>query len=579
MAGWSWRAWPDPFIDFGREAYVAWRLAEGAVLHRDVVYVSGPLSPYWNALLFRGFGVGLDTLFVANAVVLVALVGSWYVLLRSVADRAAAWAGGLVFVTLFAFAQYVGIGNYNYIAPYSHELTHGLLLASLGLLCWHRILRTGNAFGWLGAGFSLGLVALTKMEVLAAAAAANGLGIVAVLHARSELPGRLGPGLAIFAAGAVAPIVFATLWLAAALGAGPAVEAVGIGWVHLFAEDLASLPFYQRGMGTDDPAGNFAIALLWAARMGGVLAPAAVAALALRSERFGRPWIPALAFVVMAGALAPFVGDLRWLQAARPLPLFGLFALVYCAVRLARPEAAARRARWILQAMLVTFATALLAKIFLLARIYQYGFVLALPASLLFVAALVAWIPGEIRRRGGSGQIFRAAALGLLAVAVIGHLQTMAPHVDARTERLGGVHDAIRVTPVVARVVGRALAAVHATTQPNDTLAVLPEGVMLNFLTRRPTPTPHFSFNPFELRVHGEDEILRAFANAPPAAIVIVHHDTSEHGARFLGRDYGVGLMDWVQRTYTPVLQMGDPPLQPGTRFGVTVLERARSRP
>ena len=70
MAAWTWRTWPDVLIDFGREAYVAWRLAEGDVLHRDVVYVSGPLSPYWNALWFRVFGASLDTLFVANAIVL-----------------------------------------------------------------------------------------------------------------------------------------------------------------------------------------------------------------------------------------------------------------------------------------------------------------------------------------------------------------------------------------------------------------------------------------------------------------------------------------------------------------------------
>jgi hypothetical protein len=27
----SWRRWPDPLIDFGRELYIPWRLAHGAV--------------------------------------------------------------------------------------------------------------------------------------------------------------------------------------------------------------------------------------------------------------------------------------------------------------------------------------------------------------------------------------------------------------------------------------------------------------------------------------------------------------------------------------------------------------------
>lgn len=40
-------------VDFGRELYVPWRLAEGDALFRDVVHFNGPLSPYLNAALFR----------------------------------------------------------------------------------------------------------------------------------------------------------------------------------------------------------------------------------------------------------------------------------------------------------------------------------------------------------------------------------------------------------------------------------------------------------------------------------------------------------------------------------------------
>jgi hypothetical protein len=580
MAAWSWRTWPDLLIDFGREAYVAWRLAEGDVLQRDVVTVSGPLSPYWNALLFRIFGVGLDTLFVANALLFTALVWVWYRLISIVADRTAAFLGCLVLVSLFGFAQYVGIGNYNYIAPYSHELTHGLLLASIGLLCWERIIVRRQPAAWLAAGVAFGLVALTKIEVFAAAAAANGLGFLVLLHrARAARTGVVA-GAGLFAVGALAPVGIATLGLSSALGFCEATRAVTISWMRLFGDDLAALPFYQRGMGTDDVLGNLAVAALWAARIGAIFAPAAVLALALRNDRPRRPWIPLAAGAAMVAVLAPFADSIRWLQAARPLPFFGSFALVYCAVRLATHRLSRERPeRLLLQAMLVAFATGLLAKIFLLGRIYQYGFALAMPGTLLFVAALVSWIPGEIQRRGGSGRVFRAAALGFLAVAIFGHALVMAPFFASKTGRLGGVHDAIRVPPAIARVVGAALEEVNARIRPGESLAVLPEGVMLNFLVRRPTPTPHFSFNPFELHVYGEDEVLRDFQSSPPGAIILVHHDTSEHGARFLGRDYGIELLAWIKSHYTTARQIGDPPLEPDSRFGISVLElRGRTR-
>jgi hypothetical protein len=62
LAGWSWRKWPDPLIDFGRELYVPWQITGGKVLYRDIASLFGPLSPYVNALWMRMFGVSLMTL-------------------------------------------------------------------------------------------------------------------------------------------------------------------------------------------------------------------------------------------------------------------------------------------------------------------------------------------------------------------------------------------------------------------------------------------------------------------------------------------------------------------------------------
>ena len=62
------------------------------------------------------------------------LIALLYYALRQVSRRSAATAACLVFVLLFAFAQFVGIGNYNYVCPYSHEMTHGLMLSLLAVV-------------------------------------------------------------------------------------------------------------------------------------------------------------------------------------------------------------------------------------------------------------------------------------------------------------------------------------------------------------------------------------------------------------------------------------------------------------
>src|SRR5262245_12190700 len=67
MVAHTWRTWPDPLIDFGREIYLAWRVSAGDTLYAEVMHYNGPLSVYLNALVFRIFGPGVLTLALANA--------------------------------------------------------------------------------------------------------------------------------------------------------------------------------------------------------------------------------------------------------------------------------------------------------------------------------------------------------------------------------------------------------------------------------------------------------------------------------------------------------------------------------
>ena len=73
MIAMSWRKWPDLVIDFGEQVYIAWRLAEGEVLYRDIIYFYGPLSSYFHSLLFKIFGTGFMVLVVFNILLILFL--------------------------------------------------------------------------------------------------------------------------------------------------------------------------------------------------------------------------------------------------------------------------------------------------------------------------------------------------------------------------------------------------------------------------------------------------------------------------------------------------------------------------
>jgi hypothetical protein len=110
---------------------------------------------------------------------------------------------------------------------------------------------------------------------------------------------------------------------------------------------------------------------------------------------------------------------------------------------------------------------------------------------------------------------------------------------------------------------------------PDATFTAVPEGIMLNYLTRRRSPVSFTTFMTVDFLAWGEDEALRELEAAPPDYIVIVHKDTREFGVGFFGRDprYGKLVMDWIVANYRPVARFGAEPLVTDA-FGIKILAR-----
>ena len=119
----TWRKWPDVLVDFGMQLYLPWKISTGSVLYRDLKYLTGgPLSQYYDAALFKLFGVSLLTLVISNLIIAAGLVLLIYRRFLAVSDAWTATTIGLGIVLVFAFDQHSNIGNYNFITPYSHEV-------------------------------------------------------------------------------------------------------------------------------------------------------------------------------------------------------------------------------------------------------------------------------------------------------------------------------------------------------------------------------------------------------------------------------------------------------------------------
>ncbi len=567
----SWGKWPDVLVDFGRELYVPWMLAEGKVLYRDLLYFRGPLSPYWNALWFALFGPGLYTLVWVNLTLLATMMVVMYRVLRHVSSSFASFVACLVFILLFAFSQHIGIANYNYLCPYAHEATHAMLLSWVVLVCLMKHMRS-QRITWLAlSGLVSGLVFLIKPEffvaLMAASAAALGLWVWLVRPSIALTAKSLG----VFIATLLLPpiTVFALLstklsWTEAGIGT------LGEWWYIIYSR-VSELSFFRAGMGIENPFGNLKSLLITAGVYAYILVSSAALAIVFRRKQT----LFLIAFietVVVLGFAWLFWKNLLWYEIGRPLPLFLLILGGWNFVLLIRQREEKHQAALIL----VVFSLLLLVKMLLNTRLYHYGFVLAMPATLVCVVAVFDWIPTAIKRKGGQPVIFYAAAFALLSVITIRYVDISGMRYALKSVAVGKGVDSF-LSDRRGKLVNLAIEWLNRNVKIDETLTVLPEGIMINYLARLRNSTPIITAVPSDIFMFGEERILQLIKEAPPTYIALVHRDDTEYGYRFFGLNYGQSIMYWLREEYRPVQLIGAIPFQ-DKRFGILIIKHKEVR-
>ncbi len=571
---WSWMRWSDPFEDFGREIYVPWMLSQGKLLYRDVSFYSGPLSSYLNALWFKLFGPGIVHLAVLDIAWAVLFTVLLYFFAKRLAGRPAATLACLSFLFLFGFGTLSPAGNFNFVSPYSHELVHGIYLTFLGLFLLGRWGDTGRT-GWIAAaGLVFGLTALTKIEVMAAGLPAQ---LLAVLLIRPE--GTKGwPWRAwtvFFAAAAVGPLFFLAFFLLQGATPGQAL-------VYTFnpffstTPDAAGLPFYRLMMGVIFLTRNLLAIFLSLAGYAVVLGGLFLAAFLSRKM----PEKPALA----AAAAAGLVLALAWWADWKPFPweYFARCWQVLMAVAVAwalhlwwhrRGETGRPSTDRALTAALCVFALFLLAKIFFKIFHAYYGFSLAMPAGLVVVMALTGWIPRALPARLGRGPVFQVLAVGLVVGLILCHASILDMRFSKKTVLTGTASEGFYADERGAAL-NKLLEILKDRAKPGDTLAVFPEGEVVNFLSGMENPTAYPVILPLVLLMFGEDRILAAYEADPPDWVVFMHRSTAVYGLPFFGQHYGQELMAWALAKYEPEVMIGSQPFVEPDKYGLLVLKK-----
>jgi hypothetical protein len=576
----SWRKWPDPVVDFGRELYLPWRLSEGAVLYRDIDHLYGPLSQYFNALIFYVFGTGMMKIVGVNLLIYCASLALIYHEVRAGWGRLAAFTGSLLFILLFSFCQFVLIGNYNFATPYAHETTHGFLLVLVLIFIWASWLREPRPWKTLTAGICCGLSVLLKAEILIAAAAVT---LCAVMRAALLRPDfrslkailRHGSN---FVAGALLPVLIATLGFWRTSSFGTALSWSNNAWLSLFSfAHIVEEPTQRVFLGTAKPGENLRAILLF-----GPLSVAMVFAAGLLCKRIdrGKAVIGTSVVLVLAAVLGSLM--LPWVELGKVFPAWLCLAALaefwrtFPVTARSPDDIASADMRW----LLVIAAAAFLARMALNPRFFHYGYYQAALAGAVTMAAIFRSMPDllDIRKSGRATYIIVVAiclASGISQLEEISlryfNLKTTSIAegadlfygFDSRVEPTGSLVEEARQT-----LIGRSEC---------KTLVVLPEGVMLNYLLRKPSTIPQFMFVPSLLRGAMGARLLEGLKTRPPDCVVLISRDMQEFGVSRFGDtpEHGSEVLSWLDENYKSFRQIGGDPLDVNQR-GVTLYERQK---
>ena len=573
MAHISWLKWPDLVIDFGEQAYIAWRLSEGAVLYRDIVYFYGPLSSTVHALLFKIFGPQLIVLITFNLALVAVLTILIYRLFLFIGSRHSALMAGLTFLIVFAFAQYLWMGNHNFICSYVYDVTHGISLSFLAAGQFVAFTKTRHKTKLFHLGLVSGLILLTKIEVSLAWTTAVLAGLILLFKTWNLTPHQWWRYLALFCLGLVLPFLMFTFYFAYHMGWNQGLQAMLGPWTYVFSTSIGSLDFYKGVMGTDALGENLIFILKHLSAWGLFLVILGIIDRALCKPIARFPLLGIVAIVLFLLGLQTFQNFIPWLELLKPLPFIMLGTAIFLSLKLwRRSYSSSDPIPTLALAVLTIFSTVLLFKIFFKTHVYHYGTALAMPATLIFFKILIDDLPIKLRVISDSTLFFKRALISGVCFFILVHFFVSAGYyakkafpVASGGNSIIGYHPEVDPRALFFQIT---LDILNKEMKEGETLATFPTGTLLNFLSRKENTIDSISYNPGTWKLIGEQKVLADLQASPPNYIAIVYHDFFEFGYRFFGKDFGKDIYQWISEDYVSFKVIGKDPLK-GEGFGI----------
>lgn len=538
----TWGHCGDLILDCGREAYIPYAIAHGKALYRDIFCIYGPFPYLFNTFFYKIFGANLAILYIIGGT-----AGAVYTLGIYFSSRE--FLSKSISVCICALMMYAVIfdtGIFNFIFPYSYAMVFACSMAIWILFCLIKYIKTKKPHFMHICALLWGGICVCKIDFIPVIIPIIAIFLLYEKNKRKEFFKFLLYALII-------PAVTYLVLFAQGVAFFDILKNSSYVSQMLKSESLKTFygnysllsfnPVHFRENFIDLIANLFICTIFFLTTL-----------FALRLKRKTLKYI-------LCVFIALFCYIILFLQEEIPQKMFSLAPYICTIIFTALFLNYLRLKDYkntISVSILTLFGFSLLCSIknfngLMLGFYGAYSFGGLLICLCVFIRDLLQNNVLYNTKQQYEGTL--CALLIILALIFLNPLIFSILRENIAVTSKYGTHKAI---PSLAAPFNEALEYLKNHSKDSDSLLVMPEGIMLNFLSGKSWDFYQTSFIPLDFDTFQNHNTIEYIALKKPQFIAFTSRNTSEYGKTRICRDYGVGVCRYVIDNYSLEAAFGE---------------------
>ena len=571
----TWLKWGDLIVDIGREMYVPLELVSGKMLYRDIFYLYGPFSPYFNALLFKLFGAHIYSLVLSGIITICVTSLLIYKISRSFLNVFFSTFAVLTFLFVFAFGHYTYNGNYNFILPYSYPAIHGIMFSLLAVyfffISFFKRPSRRNIFFY---GIFLIATFLCKIEIGMSLLLSIIVSLCIYFGRERPVPGKI---FAAFFTYLALPIIFLTLGYSLFfLTSGSIIQKSNIFDVffgnmdikNVFTSNLSGVLDIERNISEIFFTSLYYIFFCIFFAAGGFILKR-VSNLKDASKRAISYHATKVVFILIGMIIFSKLFTSYSMQ-YKILPIICLATIIVSLWSFIRHG----KAQALYISTLALFSLLLMTRMLFNAWAGHYGFYILVPGLIVYYVFFLRLIPQAFNSET-SRRFIRLGFFCIFVLFIIYHFNTSIFCYNNKTLKIDSDRGTLYVfnNPREARA-RELIEFLKGNVGSDKSLVVFPEGLTINFLSGIKNPLYYYIYLPQDLLKESiRDELIEDMEEKGIDYVALIQRSTAEYGYPVFGKDYAREIMEYVAQNYILYRQFGPFPFTT-EEYGIALFKR-----